>query len=73
VPASLDELTALWDGDSSSRLKKPARRLIVFAPDIYPWNVIGDSWDRTIWLPSQAGESLDDVEFETIKSSIANG
>jgi hypothetical protein len=72
VPASLDELTALWGGDSSSRLKKPARRLIVFAPDIYPWNVIGDSWGMTIWLPSQAGECLDDVEFKAITSMIVN-
>jgi hypothetical protein len=72
VPASLDELTALWDGDSSSRLNKPARRLIVFAPDIYPWNVVGDSWGNTIWLPSQAGECLDDVEFKAITSMIVN-
>ena len=72
VPASLDELTARWDGDSSSRLKKPARRLIVFAPDIYPWNVIGDSWQNTVWLPSQAGKGLNDIEYETVLDCSIN-
>jgi hypothetical protein len=72
VPASLDELTARFHGDSSSRLKKAHRRLIVFAPDIYPWNVIGDCWGNTIWLPSQAGEELTKEEYEHIKAGIVN-
>jgi hypothetical protein len=43
--------------------------LIVFAPDIYPWNVIGDCWGNTIWLPSQAGEELTKEEYEHITTA----
>lgn len=72
VPASLDELTDRWDGNQAVRLKKPARRLVVFGPDAYPWNVIGDAWGQTVWLPSQAGKGLEDVEYKTILDTLQN-
>ena len=73
VPASLDELTDRWEGGQSVRIRPAARRLVIFGPDAYPWNVLGDSWVNTVWLPSQAGDGLEDVEFQTILSSWANG
>ena len=72
VPASLDELTDRWEGNQAVRLKKNSRRLLVFGPDAYPWNTIGDSWGQTVWLPSQAGKGLEDVEYSTILDTIAN-
>jgi hypothetical protein len=51
---------------------KYARRLHVFAPDTYPWNVIADSWGQTVWLPSQAGKGLEEIEFETILGCVIN-
>lgn len=72
IPASLDELTDRWEGGQSVRIRKAARRLLVFGPDAYPWNVLGDSWGQTVWLPSQAGKGLEDVEYETILSTIVN-
>jgi hypothetical protein len=73
VPASIDELTDRWDGGQTARIRKWARRLVIFGPDVYPWNVIGDSWGQTVWLPSQAGkglEDVEDVEYETILQLI---
>jgi hypothetical protein len=72
VPASLDELTDRWDGNQSVRIKDRARRMVIFGPDAYPWNVIGDSWGQTVWLPSQAGKGLEDVEYETILRLIVD-
>jgi len=72
VPASLDELTDRWDGNQAVRLRKLARRLVVFGPDAYPWNVIGDAWGETVWLPSQAGKGLEDVEYKTILETLQN-
>jgi len=72
VPASLDELTDRWAGNQAVRLKRTARRLVIFGPDAYPWNVIGDAWGQTVWLPSQAGKGLEDVEYETILKMIVN-
>jgi hypothetical protein len=65
-------LTDRWEGKNQGvRLLKEARRLLVFGPDAYPWNVIGDSWSQTIWLPSQAGSGLDEVEYETILKMVS--
>lgn len=72
VPASLDELTDRWDGNQAVRLKRTARRLVIFGPDAYPWNVIGDAWGQTVWLPSQAGKGLEDVEYKTILDTLQN-
>lgn len=72
IPASLDELTDRWDGNQAVRLKKLARRLVIFGPDAYPWNVIGDAWGQTVWLPSQAGKGLEDVEYKTILDTLQN-
>ena len=72
IPGSLDELTDRWDGNQSVRLSKSARRLLIFGPDAYPWNIIGDAWGQTVWLPSQAGKGLEDVEYATILDTIVN-
>jgi hypothetical protein len=70
VPASIDELTDRWDGNQSVQIKDKARRMVIFGPDAYPWNVIVDSWENTVWLPSQAGKGLEDVEYETILNTF---
>jgi hypothetical protein len=72
VPASLDELTDRWDGNQAVRLKGVARRLVIFGPDAYPWNVIADAWGQTVWLPSQAGNGLEDIEYQTILDTLQN-
>ena len=72
IPNSLDELNEIWDGDMQGRLKRFARRLIIFVPDVYPWNVISDDWGQTVWFPSQAGVGLEEVEYSTILDTLAN-
>jgi len=71
VPASLDELTDCWDGNQEVRLKRHYRRFLIFGPDMYPWNVISDAWGMTVWLPSQAGASLDEVDFQQMVNTVA--
>jgi hypothetical protein len=72
VPDSLDELTDVWDGGQAVKLKRFARRLIIFGPDAYPWNTITEAWGQTVFLPSQAGKGLEDVEYLTILDTITN-
>lgn len=74
VPASLDELTDRWERKLATRLVGDARRLVVFAPDTYPWSIIcdEDGWNNALWLPGQAGENLEDAEYEVITTSIVN-
>ena len=78
VPSSIDKMTDGWEGGGQSAsgvattLKQPARRLVLFAPDMYPWPTIGDSWAQTVFLPSKAGEGLAEVEYDTILEVLAN-
>jgi von Willebrand factor type A domain len=77
VPSSLNNLTDGWEGGQqeggvSTRLKQAARRLLLFAPDVNPWNAIGDAWAQTVFLPSKAGDGLSDVEYKTILEVVAN-
>ena len=75
MPASLAELSDIWltpaSGQTSKiKLKQPAKRLIVFAPQMYPWPEIYESWNQVVYNPSKAGEGLDDVSYEDIINAI---
>lgn len=66
VPSNLDELEGKW------RLQfHYGSNLVLFAPDMYPWATIGDSWARTLFLPSNAGVGLIDSEIQTIIDVLA--
>ena len=34
------------------------KRLLLVAPDMKPWSIIGDTWMQCTWLPSEAGSGL---------------
>ena len=77
MPTSLAELGDLWnntsaDGnqDSKTKLKQPAKRLIIFAPQEYPWPEIFEDWEQVVYNPAHPGEGLDDVTYEDIIESI---
>lgn len=73
-PASLDELFAQW-GHAQSRgalMENSAKRLLIFAPEEYPWTDIADDWNNTLFFPSEAGEGLEEWELDVIIATIAN-
>jgi hypothetical protein len=70
VPASFDELTDLWSGQSGP-MEGSAKRLILYAPDAYPWTDISNYWDNVIHHPSRGGDGLSDVDYHTILDVIA--
>jgi len=78
IDTLLNEMTDYWDGammkpgTRKAKLNQVARRLVLIAPDIYPWPTIGDSWAQTLFLPSKAGEGLSEVEYDTILEVIQN-
>ena len=53
-------------------MENAAKRLLLFAPDTIPWNAIASDWDNTIFLPSRAGDGLEDHEMSEIINAIAN-
>lgn len=68
-----DELTEWW-GDRYEHGFMPeqsAKRLILFAPNEGGWELISNNWDNVIHLASKAGDHLQDVDYGTILSCIA--
>lgn len=70
MPDNLDELTDLWEGQK--HMSSSGKRLIMYAPDSYPWTNIANDWNNTIHFASQAGHGLSDVEYNAIIDAIAN-
>ena len=79
IPSSIDKLTDGWEGGGQSAsgfattIRQPARRLVLFAPDMYPWPAIGDSWQQTVFLPSKAGDGLAEVEYDNLLQKLSTG
>lgn len=74
APATIDDLMEMWgySGSQSSAMENAAKRLLLFAPDTTPWNVIAADWNNTIYMPSRAGEGLNEYEFTEIIDAISN-
>lgn len=72
MPKDLDELTNWWDDEQSGKMRRAAKRLVIFAPDASSWSDIGLSWNNTIHHPAKAGKGLEEVDYETIMSTIVN-
>ncbi len=66
TPVSFEELTDTWlsptSGQTSKiKLKQSTKRLIVFAPQMYPWPEIYESWDQVVYNPFKASVSYEDI------------
>jgi hypothetical protein len=74
VPDTIDDLMEMWgySGSQSASMENAAKRLLLFAPDTTPWNEIAADWNNTIYLPSRAGEGLEEYELHEIVDAIGN-
>ncbi|NUT95937.1 MAG: VWA domain-containing protein [Saccharothrix sp.] len=74
IPSSLDRLYAQWGHSQSpdALMENSAKRLLIFAPERYPWDGIADDWNHTLFFPSEAGEGLEEWEMDQIIATIAN-
>jgi hypothetical protein len=70
MPADFDEMTDLWEGQSSP-VHPSWKRLLLFTPDVYPWSDIANNWDSTLHYTSKAGAGLGDKDYKTILDAIA--
>jgi hypothetical protein len=74
VPESFDKLTDMWHGSQTEALAltHQSERLVMFAPEAYPWSDINNTWDNAILYPSKAGQGLREHELGEIISMIVN-
>lgn len=71
LPQTFDSLTDMWDDPQGSVMEFAAKRLLLYAPDVYPWNVISANWDNVLHFPSKAGAGLNEIQFGQIVDAIA--
>lgn len=72
MPSNYDELTDWWEDEQAGKMNKSSKRLILFAPDASSWSEIGINWTNAIHHPAKAGCGLEDVDYDTILSTIVN-
>jgi hypothetical protein len=53
-------------------MENSAKRLLLFAPEMEPWDRIAADWNNTIFFPSQAGDGLEEIEMSEIIQTIVN-
>jgi len=70
MPATFDELSAMWNDYETKVMNTVAKRLIIFGPDIYPWSTIGTEWELAVWIPFGAGEKIYEVDMEMAMNVI---
>lgn len=68
-PASFDDLKDLWD---SQYIGQNSRRLVLFAPESYPWSDVFNHFDEAILFPSKAGAGLADIEYGQILDMLSS-
>ena len=73
APKNLDELHDWWDtGVPDGSFEPRSGRLVLFAPDDYPWNLIS-GWNRTDYYPSIAGGGCEEFDLRRIAKSVSRG
>jgi hypothetical protein len=70
MPADIDELTELWHGPAY-HVHPAWKRLLLIAPDVYPWTYLAGNWDATAHYPSRAGNGLRDADYDSVLMTIA--
>lgn len=70
MPKTFDEITDMWEGQGS--MNHAAKRLVLYAPDAYPWTNIANNWENVVHYPSKAGAGLIEVDYHGILNAIAN-
>jgi hypothetical protein len=68
-PATFDELKDLWD---SQVIGQSSRRMVVFAPDAYPWSDIFNHFDEAVLFASAAGQGMQEHEYGQILDMLAS-
>ena len=73
MPRDFDELTRWWGNAANPGvMDNSAKRLLLFTPDKPSWNTIRETWNNCIHYESDAGNGLEEVDYEQILSAICN-
>ena len=82
MPEDYKELANAWAGneetqtalgvDGQTKLDRSGRRLVIFAPDAYPWTDMEMEWENVIRVSMEQGGSGEDLDMADVYSMIAH-
>ncbi len=73
VPADLRSLEEWWEnGVPGGNLKVNIRRMVILAPDMYPWNLMG-IWNAVYHKPLIAGKGLNEIDWDAVEKFVVAG
>jgi len=73
MPKDLNELTDWWQGTSQTaglKLRPSAKRMILFAPEAYPWSNMSIDWEECAHTMSKAGQG-GDIHYAQVLELLA--
>jgi len=65
MPKNLPELGEWWE-----EMKVSAKRLVVFAPNGYPWDDIAASLENVIYIPITASDGCCEIDFDEVVNAL---
>ena len=72
MAADFNELTEWWGSKfRPGVMDQDAKRLLLFTPYKPGWSTIHENWNNTLMYESNAGEGLEECDYETILHAIA--
>lgn len=72
MPISFNELTEKWEDKQDPVRSAASKRLIIFAPEVYPWSEIFANWSGATHYASIAGDGCSEVDYKAIVKQIVN-
>ena len=68
---TIDELSAWWGAPGvPGYMDERSKRLVIYAPECPGWNLITQSWNNSLFYPSEAGAGLDEHGYQAIVNAL---
>jgi hypothetical protein len=74
VPSDLRGLHENWGypGSRTPVMEDFSKRLVLIAPDVYPWAQIAEEWNNVLWFPPEVGAGLGELDIGEILDIISS-
>ena len=63
----MEELTTRW----KNKMNQKGKRLILFVPEVFSWNQLVETWDKTTRHDVSTGGGLSDVDYDDIINTLS--
>ncbi|MEO1310404.1 MAG: vWA domain-containing protein [Pseudomonadota bacterium] len=70
IADSIEELTSWWYDPAT--IDSAGRRMVLFAPNLYPWFEIHQKFDHVVWHVAPAGAGLSEGDYRIVVEKIAS-